>query len=902
MPAVRHLSPGRRRLVAVQLVVAVGGSLAAVGGSLAHAGAGCLNDRQPRNVWSRVPGPPGVVLTAIAQTGTEPCDLLAASATGAIWRSADGGASWTKASTVPARPTAIETAGLPPGTAFVVTPPAPPPALNQPGVYLTHDGGTSFVAVKGLDGALVRQVAGTGSASGRVLAVVAPPDPSAADTPLPVGAAPTVYLSTDGGDTFTPEPATAGLNPTSLAVNAATGDIWLASAGGGGSVAGLFLSTNGGMSFTPQRFQTPSPPVTAVAVSPIAGGGSLTLAGTPGALWAGVGSGGVYGGVNGTSWQKADTATTFPGVAFEYDHPFTFMTIAGRQIHRVDSSARGYRVHNASAGLPAGCVPTGLTRDTSSPSTFLITCNGNSFYRYRSDGADLSSVDTPFPPPLTLPAGPPQASIPMRVLRTLRIPVGGSADSAAVAFDGRSLYLADENAPGSIYRLSPVTGRYEGELHVPIPAPVATLTYDALRDLIYVEDTNGNIYSYDLRRHTATFMFFSPVAQRGGDVGSFSYDPSTDRFVGADDQDDTIREFTRSGVVTSRCSVPDVPVDTNPGGAGQPGDAGPTGVAAVVATGDGQMYAEMEDDKTVYRLDRSCHVFTEYVHRTYAEAPDENDSMACDTVTFPVPAIWMRDSGLDAVQAYAVPNGYCALATRLSLPRRVDAPAGSTKKVCASLTLAGARTPLARQRIEMFVRNKPLGSAVTDLGGRACVPYRAPARSPRRPASGGHGASAPLAIVQPVLGVYVGTSAYRPATGRSALVTTEPAVRRPAVRRPPATAAAAVALAGPPPQQPPPAPPAATKPQPVAQGNPGAQPGVVSQPGAAAHREEQAESAVQTAEEATEQTPAGGGEHLYRELGGASGTLPAGLVGLTLAAVGLELRRRRSRVREQTVL
>jgi hypothetical protein len=75
----------------------------------------------------------------------------------------------------------------------------------------------------------------------------------------------------------------------------------------------------------------------------------------------------------------------------------------------------------------------------------------------------------------------------------------------------------------------------------------------------------------------------------------------------------------------------------------------------------------------------------------------------------------------------------------------------------------------------------------------------------------------------------------------------------------------------------------------------------VAQPGAAAHRQEDSESAAQTADEGVGEPAPAADPQPYSELGGASGVLPGALIGFGLAAAALQYRRRRSRVKEQSV-
>src|SRR5207248_3160999 len=88
------------------------------------------------------------------------------------------------------------------------------------------------------------------------------------------------------------------------------------------------------------------------------------------------------------------------------------------------------------------------------------------------------------------------------------------------------------------------------------------------------------------------------------------------------------------------------------------------GAAASVPAGDGSVYAQSEDDKTIYHFGRNCELLGVYSHAMFNESSKENDEIACDTVTFGRPAIWLQDARVGLV-AYEVPGGYCPVPSDL---------------------------------------------------------------------------------------------------------------------------------------------------------------------------------------------------------------------------------------------
>src|SRR5206468_9060894 len=132
----------------------------------------------------------------------------------------------------------------------------------------------------------------------------------------------------------------------------------------------------------------------------------------------------------------------------------------------------------------------------------------------------------------------------------------------------------------------------------------------------------------------------------------------------------------------------------------------------------GEGYWQSEDDRTTVHVGPRCEVMAVYAHRTFSEARAENDGLVCDTVTFGMPAIWIRDSDSGVVWAYGVPKAYCPLATALSLTVAPVVASGAVAPVCARVTLRGGTAPLPAATVQFTVAGRGLGPAVTGADGR----------------------------------------------------------------------------------------------------------------------------------------------------------------------------------------
>jgi hypothetical protein len=803
------MSALRSRLLPAVVTLAAT-SVAAPLATPAHGATSCRATAETRNSWHRVPTP--VAGAPVAADADDPCTMTAIAPDGRTWASTDGGSTWAAGGTVPVPVRTVFRDGLPNDVVIAVP--------QRAGLYVSHDDGRTWTAATGMSDVVVSAVAPDPASRATVWAV------GAHSAPLGAAAAPTgsVFSSTDAGRTWIDDARGLPIHPDAIG---RVGAPYNAVFANDTNSKQLWERADTG-AFTPSYGSA----VKSIAVSPLKGGGSELYAAGP--------SGVVVSRDGGNNYSTM-TTTASALVAAEYNHFTAFLFVAGGTVRRSTNGGRSSRA--VASGLPADCAPTSLVGDHGDPSSFLLQCSDGTTYRYRSDGSDLSdldtvSIDTAGGGPGVLTQLTPQ---PMRELAMRKLP-DGQGSSASIAFDGTYLYYARGLEQGVVHRIVAATGEPAPDIHLKLRRAILALTYDSKRHLLYLADDNGYTHQLALRTGKLTTMFAGPYVvpcQGCLATGSFTFDAGSDEFVFINDGDSQPKFFDRAGRLRRTCLFVATGATSAPA------------FAAIVASGDGGLYAEDEDDSTVYRLDASCHVTAVYQHLPVSEAPDENDAMACDTTSFPEPAIWIRDAESGTATAYAVPDGYCALATSMSVTAPLRVTTGNAGMVCTHLRRLGTGAAIPDVPVQLFVANRLIGALVTDAAGAACASYRPTAAEAGRRST--TAATASTHARQPVIGAFLGTKAYRPASAHAELAALDPgrpAVVPPRVVVPPPAALpqAPVAIPAPPVIVAPPAPPAppAPQPQPLPQAHPGAQPGAapMGQPGAAFQPEQEAEAAT----------------------------------------------------------
>lgn len=786
------------------------------------------------NRWTRIPMPNGIDLRYVAGFAQRPCAFVGVTEQGAIYRTADAGR-WTPVTALEgvSAVRGVVTEELGPGTAFVMASPrapvvAPgetPTTSSAGGLFVTRDYGMTFEPVQDFRGRGVTALA------------AAPNDPQTLYASSVLSSTPSaalMYKSTDFGRSWAPLPGSLPVGATRIAVDArSAGIVW--ANGGEGPTAGVWLSADGGATFIQAR-----PDVALdLDAAPIAGGGDRVDIATPQGL--------IRTRDDGNTFRVVGPRRPITALTHETFAPAAIMAIVAAIPSR--SAFGGAMFKNITAGLPPmnGCDVTDLTRDAEFPSYFLLSvtgCSSAGHYLYRSDGRDLMNVTDIGGEGVggPVPVGRPLPRTTMQVLREISLPVPGDGSSGSIAFDGRWLYYTNNDKPNIIIEMD-TRGRLVDTIGLPFGTQITTLTYDPIREVLWavVNEAKGQfdaalpgVYRIDPEDGSFRRAFTSPLDAET----SLSIDPTLGFFRSFRHHAYEVYKINLRGAIVGRCSVPGDPVDPNLSTSpdrGHPESTAP-GIASGVATGDGNMYLQMEDDRTIFNVSGDCEILNVMEHRTFAESTRgnsglENDQMACDTVTFGTPAIWIRDSAPRTVVAYAVPDGYCPIQSRIGLtPRSLVTNAGEKIDVCAALAgvTRRARIPVAGAEIVFYGATQPIGRTVTDRAGRGCVPF-----TPDKKQAG----SLPMRVK------FFGNVSFRPSSGAGSLevVVTPPTKEPPVLRRIPTAPLRAIPFVPPlppPAHFPPEAPVQAPGPQSQPQSQPNQQPQAQAQ-GAVATQEQE---------------------------------------------------------------
>jgi photosystem II stability/assembly factor-like uncharacterized protein len=808
-PRRHRLHPGRLLLAGM---LAVGSSLCA---TAAAAAAPCANTTELRDTWVQAPMPAGLRASSVAELSADPCVMFVADGTKDLSTTTDGGRTWVRQGLT--RPVVgVFGEGLPPGHVIA--------AYKGGGLAISRNSGHTFTDVAPAGAGEVRTVVGNPSDPAILYLLVETATAAVTDLAAPL---PSLYISTDGGTSFTPAPGSAGLRPTAVAVDPAKPLVmWLNDTSAAAAGSSLWVSADGGRSFAPPPSRK-TDTATDLAFGTVPDGPSRLIVAN--------GTSGLFETSNdGSSWEphKVGSGEGQPtlGVRFEAGQSRGLMAVASSGIWRSTNGAASFR---QTEGLPLGCGARGITRDGLSPSTFLLACADGAAYRYTSSGGDLATVGAEdgktVPPPIELDPRLPLPTTPLPVLGVRRLPVNDGS-SGSLAFDGETFYYGPPPVrafagygAGVIHRMRVSDGQALPDLTLPFDA--AEMSYDGLRNVLYVQSvmdgSSAKMYSLDLLTGRVKEMFPLPSWA----ASPMTYDASINRFVVAVEGRPTVFQVDLTGRIRSQCDVPD-------------DDQERRGASSMVAAGyGGSGYWQSEDDEDVWHIDGRCRVLAKYTHRHFSEAKAENDALVCDTITFGKPAIWIRDSDTADVYAYGVPKGYCPIATQLAVTTAGTVDRSSVTPVCASLTIRGGTVPLPGMALQFTVGGRGLGSATTDVAGHACLPYRADTRATR---SAAHGA---LERVDAIV-AFLGTPSYVASAGDGVLrIRDLPTIAPPLP--PPGLAAV--------PFVPPHLPPPNAAPHPAPQPNPQPQPQAQAQAQSQAQSQSQAQAQAAAVPQVQEQ-------------------------------------------------
>ncbi|MBV9097038.1 MAG: hypothetical protein JO079_03180 [Frankiaceae bacterium] len=688
----------------------------------AHAATGACGATSA--AWTALPLPSGAV-TWVAPDDTDGCHLTAGTASG-IYVTLNGGHNWTRSQLPTDGPvTGLWSEGL--GHDVVMASAAASAAggagANSGGLLVSINGGLSFqAAAAGLQGFRLVEARSAGAttaatSNGALVYLLASRS-----------AAALLFVSTDSGSTFLPEPETQAFAPTALAVDPVNPQVvWLNSTANTGSP--LWVSTDGGHTFSGKTVPGATS-VTDIWLAPRKNASSLVYVATNAGIFSSADSG--------ITWLRLSTAAASNVRTGRGNENALVALTGGRPV----AGGAGSALKPWAAGVPTSCTSTSLIASIDYPSAFTEVCGDGRVYRRLSD-ADRSGDAGDVTPPSN--NGGATVPLPLVEAQTWALP-GVAAQNAqhsdvtssTLAFDGLYLYylpLADQYGATSlptssdtgvltIARVIAATGQPAPDITIPLgksPGRSRTmLDYDSLTRRLLINSMRGSgstsqseIFSYDLNTGTVTKIFPSATDVTQTGIPYVVSDNVSGGYLSANEGQRTLYHLAADGHRINSCDW-QTPVGAL---------AGSYGASGLTFTGDGGVYVELEDDQTVYRLDSNCRLVQAYLHRAVSEAAGEDDELACDGQSFSLPAVWLRDAAPGVVTAYLTPGGFCPLPSTMTVTAPRHSPLGKLTQVCAQLrTLTGL--PAAAKPIALDVDGAIVGFGPTDKDGNFCAPYR----------------------------------------------------------------------------------------------------------------------------------------------------------------------------------
>ncbi len=327
-------------------------------------------------------GPPGGIVVAIAIDPASPATLYAGTIGGGVFKSTDGGQSWT----------AVNFDLTPTSVFALVLDPASPATIYAgtfgKGVFKSSTGGQSWAAINsGLAAAVVPALALDVSSPGTLYA----------------GTGNGVFKSTNSGQSWIA--ANSGIRNalvTALAVDPTNPATVYAGTGipGGSGSTGVFKTTDGGQSWIPATSGLPLMPllsvVTSLAVDP--SNPDTVYAGTLGGVFKSTNGGESWTAIN-SGLEVAEVALTpdltliaVLALAIDPSNPATlFAVIAGEGIFRSTDGGQSWTAGDSS--LPEANV-WALAVDPSNPATLYAVTAGNGVFKSADEGASWTALSS----------------------------------------------------------------------------------------------------------------------------------------------------------------------------------------------------------------------------------------------------------------------------------------------------------------------------------------------------------------------------------------------------------------------------------------------------------------------------------------------------------------------------